>query len=97
MGDVELATPAINPNARPKPGLLRVERTVMVQDGELVYDTPKTRGSRRRVPLPPVTVDLNARLSNPAPRRRRGHRAVVLVPATDPAETERVAGDRRGQ
>lgn len=58
VGDVELPTCAINPNARPKPGLLRVERTVMVQDGELVYDTPKTKGSRRRVPLPPATVDL---------------------------------------
>lgn len=30
----------------------------MAQGGELVYDTPKTRGSRRRVPLPPATVDL---------------------------------------
>lgn len=58
VGDVELPTRAINPNARPKPGLLRVERTVMAQGGELVYDTPKTRGSRRRVPLPPATVDL---------------------------------------
>lgn len=58
VGDVELPAHAINPNARPKPGLLRVERTVMAQDGELVYDTPKTRGSRRRVPLPPATVEL---------------------------------------
>jgi len=45
-----------NPNAAAKPGLLRVERTVMVIDGVLSYDTPKTRGSRHRVPLPPVTV-----------------------------------------
>jgi integrase len=58
VGDVELPARAISPNARPKPGLLRVERTVMVQDGELVYDTPKTSGSRRRVPLPPATVEL---------------------------------------
>lgn len=58
VGDVELPVRAINPNARPKPGTVRVERTVITIDGELVYDTPKTRGSRRRVPLTPATVEL---------------------------------------
>lgn len=58
VGDVDLPVRSLNPNARPKPGTLRVERTVTTIDGQLVYDTPKTRGSRRRVPLTPATVDL---------------------------------------
>jgi integrase len=58
VGDVELPAKAINPNAAPKPGLLRVDRTVMVIDGKLSYDTPKTRGSRRRVPFTPATVGI---------------------------------------
>ncbi|MGW0042263.1 tyrosine-type recombinase/integrase [Rhodococcus sp. NPDC003348] len=58
VGDVELSARALNPNARPKPGTLRVERTIITVDGALVYDTPKTRGSRRRVPLTPATVEL---------------------------------------
>ncbi|GAA11013.1 tyrosine-type recombinase/integrase [Gordonia alkanivorans] len=58
VGDVELPTRTINPNVRPKPGTLRVERTVQVVDGVASYVAPKTRGSRRRVPLTPATVDL---------------------------------------
>ncbi len=59
VGDVDLPAPVLKPNARPKPGTLRVERTVMAdRGGGLVYDSPKTRGSRRRVPLPLATVDL---------------------------------------
>lgn len=56
VGDVDLPTPSLNPNAPVKPGVLRVERTVIVLDGALTYDTPKTKGSRRRVPLTPATV-----------------------------------------
>ncbi|QYB02737.1 tyrosine-type recombinase/integrase [Rhodococcus sp. USK10] len=56
VGDVELPAAAINPNARPKPGTLRVERTVIAIDGKPTYDTPKTKGSRRRVPLTPASV-----------------------------------------
>lgn len=58
VGDVDLPARLLNPNARPKPGTLRVDRTVITVDGALVYDTPKTRGSRRRVPLTPATVEL---------------------------------------
>ncbi|MGW4479402.1 site-specific integrase [Rhodococcus triatomae] len=58
VGDVELPAKAINPNAAAKPGQLRVERTVIVIDGVVGYDTPKTKGSRRRVPLTPATVDV---------------------------------------
>lgn len=55
VGDVDLPARQVNPNARPKPGLLRVDRTLSPTGG---YDTPKTRGSRRRVPLTPATVDV---------------------------------------
>ncbi len=53
VGDVELPATTLNPNAPAKPGVLRVERTVLQIDGVLTYDSPKTRGSRRTVPLPP--------------------------------------------
>lgn len=53
LGDVELLAVQLNLSARAKPGTLRVERTLNPAGG---YDTPKTRGSRRRVPLPPATV-----------------------------------------
>lgn len=58
VGDVTLPAPSLNPNAPAKPGALRVERTVQVIGGELTYGTPKTRGSRRRVPLTPDTVSV---------------------------------------
>lgn len=57
VGDVELPSRQVNPNARPKPGLLRVDRTLSPRPTG-GYDTPKTRGSRRRVPLTPATVDV---------------------------------------
>jgi hypothetical protein len=58
IGDVELPEPSMNRNAPAKPGVLRVERTVIDVDGVLVYDTPKTNGSRRRVPLTAQTTEL---------------------------------------
>lgn len=58
VGDVELPERSLNPNVRPKPGSLRVERTAQVIDGQMGYDAPKTRGSRRRVPLTAATVDV---------------------------------------
>lgn len=57
VGDVELPTRQVNPNARPKPGTLRVDRTLSPRPTG-GYDTPKTRGSRRRVPLTPATEDV---------------------------------------
>jgi integrase len=57
VGDVELPAQQVNPNARPKPGTLRVDRTLSPRPTG-GYDTPKTRGSRRRVPLTPATVDV---------------------------------------
>lgn len=52
VGDVKL--PAM-PN---RPGSLRVDRTVARVGSELVYLTPKTKGSRRTVPLTPQTTAL---------------------------------------
>ncbi|HYO03432.1 MAG TPA: tyrosine-type recombinase/integrase [Mycobacterium sp.] len=58
VGDVELPDAPINPNAPAKPGVLHVERTVITIDGALVYDSPKTKGSRRRVPMMSGTTEL---------------------------------------
>lgn len=69
VSDVELPARSLNPNVRPKPGTLRVERTVITIEGQLVYDTPKTRGSRRRVPLTPATVEMLREYLAQHPRR----------------------------
>lgn len=58
IADVDLPAKSINPNAVAKPGKLRVERTIIRDGGELVYNTPKTRGSRRTVPLTGETTEL---------------------------------------
>ncbi len=69
VGDVELPDAPINPNAPAKPGVLHVERTVITIDGALVYDTPKTKGSRRRVPLMSATTELLRGYLSDHPRR----------------------------
>lgn len=56
VGDVELPAPSINPNARAKPGMLYVERTAHTLGTESAYLPPKTKGSRRRVPLSAATT-----------------------------------------
>lgn len=58
VGDVDLPDAPINPNAAAKPGVLHIERTVITIDGALVYDSPKTKGSRRRVPMTAGTIKL---------------------------------------
>jgi integrase len=55
VGDVELP-PLLNPNAAAKPGAVHVQRTR--HRGSDTYDTPKTKGSRRRVPLTGATTAL---------------------------------------
>jgi integrase len=55
VGDVALPPKTSGPNT---PGTLRVERTVVLVDGKLVYQSPKTKGSKRTVPLPPATTTL---------------------------------------
>ena len=58
VGDVELPEPTLNPNAPTRPGVLRVERTIQPLNGALTYLAPKTKGSRRRVPLTAATTAL---------------------------------------
>lgn len=58
IADVDLPAKTFNPNTPAKPGRLRVERTLIRDGNQLTYNTPKTRGSRRTVPLTAETVDL---------------------------------------
>ncbi|MCZ0731868.1 tyrosine-type recombinase/integrase [Mycolicibacterium iranicum] len=58
IADVQLPAKSINPNSPPKPGKLRVERTIIRDGGALAYDTTKTRGSRRTVPLTVETTEM---------------------------------------
>ncbi|KXF52109.1 hypothetical protein AXA44_11890 [Rhodococcus sp. SC4] len=76
---MELTALALNPNARPKPGTLGVERTIITVEGALAYDTPETKGSRRRVPLSPATVAVLR--DNLAAHPRRGEPTAPLFPA----------------
>ena len=58
VGDVILPKASVIPNAPAKPGVLAVERTVAWIGGELKHLMPKTKGSRRRVPLIAATTAL---------------------------------------
>jgi integrase len=51
VGDLTLPKPTLNPNAPVKPGTVRVEQTIAWVGGELMAVPPKTKGSRRTVPL----------------------------------------------
>lgn len=48
----------IEVTAKNRPGVLRIERTVARVGSELKYLTPKTKGSRRRVPLTAATTTM---------------------------------------
>lgn len=58
VADVELPVPSINPSVASKPGGLHVARTLARVGAELRYLPPKTKGSRRRVPLTAATTAL---------------------------------------
>lgn len=58
VGDVELPKPSLNPNAPTKLGVLRVERTARLVGTTITYLAPKTKGSRRKVPLTAATTEL---------------------------------------
>jgi integrase len=58
VGDVAMPAKLLNPNAASRPGVLTIERSVARLGGELTYITPKTKGSRRRVPLTATTTAL---------------------------------------
>lgn len=58
VGDVDLPASSLNPNAPTKPGLLRVERSARLVGQDMTYLAPKTKGSRRKVPLTAATTEL---------------------------------------
>jgi integrase len=58
VGDVDLPAPSLNPNAPATPGVLRVERSARLVGQTMSYLAPKTKGSRRKVPLTAATTDL---------------------------------------
>jgi integrase len=58
VADVQLPDRSLNPNAPTKPGVLRVERTARVLGTTMTYLVPKTKGSRRKVPLTAATTEL---------------------------------------
>lgn len=62
IADVEITSPN-------RPGTLRVDRTVARVGSELQFLTPKTKGSRRRVPLTPDTTELLRDYLKVHPRR----------------------------
>ncbi|MGV0774537.1 tyrosine-type recombinase/integrase [Mycolicibacterium elephantis] len=97
VGDVELPEPSINPNAPAKPGVLHVERTVIDVDGALRYDTPKTKGSRRRVPLRPTTTELLRDYLAEHPRRNEPAAPLFCAATLRPSKpTGRRATDAEG-
>lgn len=94
VGDVELPERSINPNAPTKPGVLHVERTVITIDGALVYDTPKTKGSRRKGAVDGCDDGAIAGLPRGAPAPRRPDRSTVLCGDAATLEADRREGYR---
>jgi integrase len=58
VGDVVVPKAALNPNAATKPGTVRVEQTIAWTGATPTAIPPKTKGSRRTVPLIPATTAL---------------------------------------
>jgi integrase len=58
VGDVVVPRAALNPNAATKPGTVRVEQTIAWTGAKPTAIPPKTKGSRRTVPLTPATTAL---------------------------------------
>jgi integrase len=56
VGDVTVPKPGLNPNVLAKPGTVRVEQTIAWAGETAKALAPKTRGSRRTVPLPTHTT-----------------------------------------
>ncbi len=79
VGDAVLPPRQLNSNARPKPAQLKLNRTLRVTADGDVHDTPKTRGSRRTVPLTPETAQVLREYLACHPRRDvRPHRCSRL-------------------
>jgi len=56
VGDVTLPSPSPTPNAPVKPGTIRVDRTIAWTGSSPTTVPPKTKGSRRTVPLTAATT-----------------------------------------
>ncbi|BBZ29474.1 hypothetical protein MMAD_37690 [Mycolicibacterium madagascariense] len=69
VGDVHVPKPSINPNAAAKPGTVRVEQTIAWTGGTATAMAPKTKGSRRTVPLTPATTAMLREYLAVHPRR----------------------------
>jgi len=69
VGDVTAPKPSLNPNAPVKPGSVRVEQTIAWVGGEMMTVPPKTKGSRRTVPLTAATTALLRDYLKRHPRR----------------------------
>jgi integrase len=68
VGDVILPKPSLNPQRSGEACALRVDRTVARIAGELTHVTPKTKGSRRTVPLTAATTELQGEYIAEHPR-----------------------------
>jgi integrase len=100
--DVELP----DPNDTSKPGFLRVERTARVVGTTMTYLAPKTKGSRRKVPLTPETTELlrdylaeHLRIDEPTAPLFPGMRLTTPRPTgvrnADGAATPKAVADRQ--
>jgi integrase len=95
VADVELPPPSLNPNAPVKTGALHVRRTVIRKANALAYDTPKTAGSLRRVPMTAATTTILRDYLAMHPRRNEP--TAPLFPsfkltAPKPGQTQRPKG-----
>ena len=76
VGDIDL------PSVPAKSATLRVERTVIQIKGGLRYDSPKTKGSRRKVPLTPQTAEMLSEYLAEHPRRNEPSAPLFPTPTT---------------
>lgn len=70
IGDVILPPPSANPNAPAKDGTVLVRRSVAWVGGEPTYLNPKTKGSRRDVPIMATTTAMLRDYLAVHPRRK---------------------------
>ncbi|CAN5672064.1 hypothetical protein BH09ACT7_BH09ACT7_37490 [soil metagenome] len=96
VADVELPPPSLNPNAPAKSGALHVRRTVIRVGNALAYDTPKTAGSLRRVPMTAATTEvlrdylaIHPRRDEPTAPLFPGMRLTTPPPSTGPKPAKR--------
>ncbi len=92
LGDVTLPKPSLNPNVPATPGALLVDRTIARITGEQTYVSPKTKGSRRTVPLTAATTILVSDYLERHPRR--GEPTAPLFPSMALRPARQTGGER---